>query len=120
LKIWQQNLHKSLNAWEHMLRNLDPNVYDIACIQEPYFNPVNLANTSNLKQFWDVIYPTDHHASAGRSQTLILVNRRLSKNNWHIIPIKSPNVMAIEITGQFGKVRIYNIYNPCDSDMTLH
>ncbi|KIK32192.1 hypothetical protein CY34DRAFT_102084, partial [Suillus luteus UH-Slu-Lm8-n1] len=103
-----------------MLRNLDPNIYDIACIQEPHLNPVNLANASNLKQYWDVIYPTDHHANASRSQTIMLVNKRLSKNNWHMVPIKSPNVMAIELTGRFGKVRIYNIYNPCESDATLH
>jgi len=48
LKIWQQNLRKSNGAWEHMLRNLDPESFDIACIQEPYLNPVNLANASNL------------------------------------------------------------------------
>jgi hypothetical protein len=40
----------------------------------------------------------------------------LSKNNWHIVPIKSPNIIAIELMGNFGKVRIYNIYNPCDSN----
>ncbi|KAG2073798.1 hypothetical protein BDR04DRAFT_1009815, partial [Suillus decipiens] len=120
LKIWQQNLRKLLNAWEHMLRNLNPNVYDVACIQEPYLNPVNLANTSNLKQYWDIIYLTDHHADASRSQTIILVNKQLSKNNWHIVPIKSPNIMAIKLTGQFGKIRLYNIYNPCESNVTLH
>ncbi|KAG1796593.1 uncharacterized protein BJ212DRAFT_1234582, partial [Suillus subaureus] len=120
LKIWQQNLQKSLNAWEHMLRNLDLNIYNIACIQEPYLNPVNLANASNLKQYWDIIYPTDHHANTNRSQTIILVNKKLSKNNWHMVPIKSPNIMAIKLIGQFGKVCIYNIYNPCKSDTTLH
>ncbi|KAG2051729.1 hypothetical protein BDR06DRAFT_889424, partial [Suillus hirtellus] len=119
-KIWQQNLRKSLNAWEHMLHNLDPNVYDMACIQEPYFNPINLANTSTLGRFWDVIYPSNHHSHAARSQTLILVNKCISKNNWHIIPINSPNVMAIELTGQFSKVHIYNIYNSCKNDHTLH
>jgi exonuclease III len=119
-KIWQQNLRKSPNAWEHMLKNLDPEKYDLACIQEPYLNPVNLANASNLRSYWDVIYPSNHNSGAHRTQVIMLVNKRLSKNNWHIIPIKSPNVMAIELTGQFGKVRIYNIYNPCDSDHTLH
>ncbi|KAG2343434.1 hypothetical protein BDR05DRAFT_884283 [Suillus weaverae] len=119
-KIWQQNLQKLLNAWEHMLHNLDPNIYDLACIQEPYLNPINLTNTSTLGRFWDVLYPTNHHSNPERSQTLILVNKHLSKNNWHIIPINSSNIMAIELTGQFGKVRIYNIYNPCKNDRTLH
>ncbi|KIK34521.1 hypothetical protein CY34DRAFT_32980, partial [Suillus luteus UH-Slu-Lm8-n1] len=109
--VWQQNLRKSPNAWEHMLKNLDPEKYDLACIQEPALNPVNLANASNLRSYWDVIYPSDHNSGTDRTQVIMLVNKRLSKNNWHIIPIKSPNVMAIELTGQFGKVRIYNIYN---------
>ncbi|KAG1787596.1 uncharacterized protein HD556DRAFT_1312634 [Suillus plorans] len=34
----------------------------------------------------------------------MLVNKKLLKNNWHIITIKSPNVMAVELVGDFGKV----------------
>ncbi|KAG2346982.1 hypothetical protein BDR05DRAFT_877369 [Suillus weaverae] len=63
-RIWQQNLHKSVNAWEHMLSNLSPDNYDLACIQQPYLNPVNLANASNLRRYWEVIYPTRHHDNA--------------------------------------------------------
>ncbi|KAG2072176.1 hypothetical protein BDR04DRAFT_1014224 [Suillus decipiens] len=48
VKIWQQNLCKLNGTWEHLLRNLNPKAYDIACIQEPFLNPVNLANTLNL------------------------------------------------------------------------
>lgn len=119
-KIWQQNLRKSLNAWEHLLHNLNPNEYDLACIQEPHLNAVNLANASTLGCFWDVVYPSNHHSNAERSQTIMLVNKRISKNNWHIIPINSLNIMATELTGQFSKVRIYNIYNLGNSNRTLH
>jgi hypothetical protein len=62
-KIWQQNLCKSSNTWEHLLKNLDPNDYALACIQETYLNPVNLANASNLRRYWDVVYPSKHHTS---------------------------------------------------------
>ncbi|KAG2055666.1 hypothetical protein BDR06DRAFT_831851, partial [Suillus hirtellus] len=110
LKIWQQNLRKSSPAWEHMVKSLDPEIYDLACIQEPYLNPVKLANASNLRTHWDAIYPTDHHSSPQRSQVIMLVNKRLSKNSWHIVPLKSSNAMSIEFTGPFSKVRIYNIY----------
>jgi hypothetical protein len=47
-KIWQQNLRKSTNTWEHLLKNLNPNKFDMACIQEPFLNPMNLANASSL------------------------------------------------------------------------
>ncbi|KAG1858834.1 hypothetical protein F4604DRAFT_1508014, partial [Suillus subluteus] len=120
LKIWQQNLRKSLSAWEHLTRNLNPDVYDIACIQEPYLNPVKLANASSLGRYWDVLYLTNHHASPERTQTIILINKQLSKNKWHVIKINSPNVMAIELLGPLGKVHIYNVYNPCDHDNVLH
>lgn len=79
-KIWQQNLRKSAYAWEHIIRNLDPNIYDLACIQEPYLNPVNLANALNLRQFWDILYPMDHHTNTRHSQMIMLVNKKLSKN----------------------------------------
>ncbi|KAG1867705.1 hypothetical protein F4604DRAFT_1584875 [Suillus subluteus] len=92
-----------------MLRNLNLNEFDIASIQEPYLNPVKLANMSKLRQYWDVIYLTDHHNSLEQSQVIMLINKRLSKNNWHIVLIKSPNVMAIKLTDDFRKVRIYNI-----------
>jgi hypothetical protein len=93
--------------------------YDLACIQEPFLNVVGLANASNLRWFWDVIYPTNHHSNPECLQTILLVNKKLLKNNWHIIPLDSPNITAIEIHGDFGKVRIYNIYNTCDHSRTI-
>jgi len=118
-KIWQQNLRKSPNAWEHMLKNLDPTTYDLACIQEPHLNRVGLANASTLGRYWEVLYPTNHHNDPARAQTIMLVNKKLSKNNWHIIPLDTPNITAIELNGDFGKVRIYNVYNACDHARTL-
>ncbi|KAG1767211.1 hypothetical protein EDD22DRAFT_773247 [Suillus occidentalis] len=118
-KIWQQNLCKSSSTWEHMLQNLNPNTYDLKCIQEPFFNQIGLANTSNLRCYWDIIYPTNHHLNPERLQCILLVNKKLFKNNWHIIPLDSSNITVIELNGNFGKVRIYNIYNTCDHSCTL-
>ncbi|KAG1791017.1 uncharacterized protein HD556DRAFT_1241185 [Suillus plorans] len=102
-----------------MIKSLDLEIYDLAYIQEPYLNLVNLANTSNLRSWWDVIYLADHHSFPQCSQVIMLVNKRLLKNTWHIVLLKPPNTMSIELTGPFGKVHIYNIYNPCDSNHTL-
>ncbi|KAG2065428.1 hypothetical protein BDR04DRAFT_948889, partial [Suillus decipiens] len=84
--------------------------HDLTCIQEPFLNIVGLVNASNLRCFWDVIYPTNHHSNHEQSQTILLVNKKLSKNNWHIIPLNTPNIMAIKIHGDFRKVHIYKIY----------
>ncbi|KAG2028309.1 hypothetical protein BDR03DRAFT_883531, partial [Suillus americanus] len=101
LKIWQQNLRKSSGAWEHMLKNLNPNESNIASIQEPYLNPVKLADASNLKQFWDILYPINHHISPEQLQVIMPINKKLLKTNWYIVLIKLPNIMSIKLTGNF-------------------
>ncbi|KAG1820625.1 hypothetical protein EV424DRAFT_1322928, partial [Suillus variegatus] len=91
-----------------MLRNLNPNNYDIAIIQEPYLNPVNLAPSSST---WDIIYPSIHGDNgAERTNSIILVNKRFSKNTWRIIPFKNSNITAIELRGDFGRISIFNVY----------
>jgi len=50
----------------------------------------------------------------------MLINKKLSKNRWHVIPIHSSNIMVIELTGNFSKVCIYNIYNPCNHNSTIY
>ncbi|KAG2156985.1 hypothetical protein DEU56DRAFT_722287 [Suillus clintonianus] len=47
-KVWQQNLCKSYSAWEHLLHNLYHETYNLACIQEPFLNSLNLTNASSL------------------------------------------------------------------------
>ena len=58
LRIWQQNLNKSRSAQQHMLCNLNPNEYNIALLQEPVINTVNLTTTNSR---WNIIYPTCHN-----------------------------------------------------------
>ncbi|KAG2028852.1 hypothetical protein BDR03DRAFT_988136 [Suillus americanus] len=70
LKIWQQNLRKSQGAWEHLLRNLDPDLYDIACIQEPYLNPVKFANASNLGKILYTTFSDVPHNMSVQSELL--------------------------------------------------
>jgi hypothetical protein len=117
LRIWQQNLNKAKNTQQHLLRNLDPQKYDIAAIQEPVINYVNLT-TSN--SHWNIIYPTTHHtANAKRTKSIILINKRISKDHWRMLPMESPDITAIELSGEFGNLRIYNIYNDGTHPQTL-
>ena len=117
LRIWQQNMNKSRNAQQHMLCNLNPAQYDIALIQEPVINVVNLT-TSNPK--WNVIYPSTHNKDrATRTRSVILINKAISKDSWRTIPIETPDVTAIELSGAFGRIRIYNVYNDNTHNDTL-
>ena len=100
-----------------MLRNLDPKLYDITVIQEPTINYINLT-ISNPQ--WNVLYPvTRNTENAKCTCSAILINKLISKDNWQLIPINSPDITAIELRGVFGKIHIYNVYNPGDHNNTL-
>jgi len=43
----------------------------------------------------------------------------LATNHWESLPIDSSDVTAIRLTGEFGEVRIINIYNDCTHSRTL-
>jgi exonuclease III len=117
LRIWQQNLNKAKNAQQHLLCNLDPQKYNITAIQELVINYVNLT-TSN--PHWNIIYPTTHHTTnTKRTRSIMLVNKRISKDHWRTLPMESPDITAMELSGEFGKLRIYNVYNDGTHSQTL-
>ena len=100
-----------------MLQDPNPTHYDLALIQEPVINFVNLT-TSNSQ--WNVVYPSTHNKEhAKRTRSVILVNKNLSKDSWHSIPIDSPDITAIELNGTFGCLHIYNIYNDITHNDTI-
>jgi len=78
IKIRQQNLNKSLTAQSDMLHTLDPDVYDIAAIQEPYLDHTH---NSRASPNWYTLYPKEHYAKPDRTQSLLLINRRIPTNN---------------------------------------
>jgi hypothetical protein len=61
LKIWQKNCCKSLLNQSHVTNSLDPNLFELCLIQEPYIGP--LSNTC-APAGWRVIYtPKQIHTS---------------------------------------------------------
>ena len=100
-----------------MLRNLDPEEYNIALIQELVINMVNLT-IANPK--WNVVYPTTHNRDCTMcTQSVILINKLISKDNWEIVPVDSPDISAIEIQSDSGNTHIYNVYNNITHNETL-
>ncbi|KAF8443287.1 hypothetical protein L210DRAFT_3396918, partial [Boletus edulis BED1] len=91
-----------------MLRNLDPESFDLALLQEPVINSVNLTTTNPR---WNVLYPSCHNNDkAPRTRAIILINKSLSKDGWRIIPTDCPDITAIELKGDAGRIQIFNIY----------
>lgn len=108
LRIINQNVNKSLECQTDFLNRIDPEFYDIVTIQEPTFD---FQRDSRATRKWIAVYPWKNARTEDRSRAMILINAELSSNNWAALPIDSLDIAAIEITGEFGKIRIFSIYN---------
>jgi exonuclease III len=110
LRIWQQNVHKSKTAQLHVLETLEPDDWDIVLLQEPYIDKIG---NSRANFHWRVVLPSAHLTNTKTIRSIILVNRSLLTNTWSEIPIPSPtsDLTAVQISGDFGRFTIINIYN---------
>lgn len=117
LRVWQQNLNRSLHAQLEMLSSLKPHKYDIALIQEPY---TDFRGESRTNSRFTSVYPTPHVGPRKReTRSLVLVNTRIPSSSWSPIPFDSPDITAIELRGEFGIIRVINIYNDCEHNDAL-
>ncbi|KAJ7801032.1 hypothetical protein B0H13DRAFT_1672718, partial [Mycena leptocephala] len=116
IRIWGQNLNRSLRAQQDFTNHLNPNIYDIALIQEPYFD---FRGVSRATRAFVSIYPTTHTTNQKDTRSMILVNTRLPSTSWSTIAIPSPDITAIELVGTFGTVRIINVYNDCNHNKAI-
>lgn len=109
IRIWQQNLNKSPTIQQHFLYNLKPSNYNITAIQEPATNSINLV-ISNSK--WNMIYLTTHNKeNTKKTWSVLFVNKKISKDGWHIILLDNPDITVIKLINQEGNIQIYNIYH---------
>ncbi|KAJ7140065.1 hypothetical protein C8R43DRAFT_893080, partial [Mycena crocata] len=116
LRIWQQNLNKSLGAADHFRNSCNPNKYDIALIQEPY---IDFRGVGRANRRFASIYPPSHAPHHGATCSVIFIGTQLPSSSWTAIPIESPDVTAVELRGEYGMIRIFNIYNDCDHNGAL-
>ncbi|KAJ7770099.1 hypothetical protein B0H16DRAFT_1307108, partial [Mycena metata] len=116
LHIWQQNLNKSLDSQNDFMNSLTPNYYDIALIQEPQ---IDWRGVSRGKRSFVSVYPPTHAKNQRATRSVIFVNTRLSSSSWAPVPIPSPDITAINLIGDFGTIRIVNVYNDGNHNETL-
>src|ERR1700684_1377247 len=86
LRIWQQNINRSLEGQLDLLHTLKAEKYDIVAIQEPH---IDFLGRTRANPHWSVIYPKHHLVDPRKSRSVILVNRSLSTNNWDDLDIAS-------------------------------
>ena len=111
LRIWQQNLNKSLTSQLHLLHSARPSDWDIVLIQEPW-----LSSTSNTRSshHWNVLYPNASRVDGSRpSRSLIFVNTNIPSDSYTQIKFTSTDVTGLQIKVNDQTFMIINIYNDC-------
>ena len=118
LRIWQQNLNKSLTAQEDLLHRATPTNYDILALQEPYLD--TLKNTRATRH-WIVHYPTVRDRdTSGRTRATILVNKHLSTGSWAPLMVPHPDIAAITIKTGEARLHLLNLYVDGEYDTAIH
>jgi len=110
LKIWQQNVNRSLTAQTDVLHSAKPKDYDMILLQEPY---IDFLGATRATSYWTVVYPPRHRDAPKRSRSIILVNKRISTSSWTQINVPSFDITAVQLHGEQGNLEIFNIYNDC-------
>ncbi|PIL37604.1 hypothetical protein GSI_01298 [Ganoderma sinense ZZ0214-1] len=117
LRIWQQNVNRSITAQYDLLHSADPRDYDILAIQEPYIDHLRLTRASSR---WTVVYPDGHLDSELPCRSVLLVNTAISSNAWRPLNIPSLDVSAIALTAGGRTIYLFNLYVDGSHDRALH
>ncbi|KAJ6483774.1 hypothetical protein C8R47DRAFT_981191, partial [Mycena vitilis] len=115
LKLWQQNLDRGLGNQHDLLHSMGRD-YHFAALQEPY---IGKDNVTRANPHWRVVYPTEHGVEGKRTRAVTLVSTSLPTDSWSQIHVPSADMVVVELRGDFGTLRIVNIYNDGDHDETL-
>ena len=117
LQIQQQNVNKSLHSQLDLLATLKRNKYNICAVQEPH---IDFKGMTRANYQWFTIYPSTHTMSPEHTRSVLLINANLLTNDWKQISIPHPDITAIKLSGTFGVIRLFNIYNDCNNNNSLN
>src|SRR5882672_882051 len=100
-RIRQQNTNKSLIAQTDVLHRVDPKLFDIIAIQEPFLDHFHNTHAS---QHWYMVYPREHFVNPGKTRLVILMNKALAADAWTQVELGSSDVMAVRVQTGRGLV----------------
>ena len=119
LSIWQQNVNKSCTCQHALISStvLAKQSIDIVALQEPPINP--FGNTIASRD-WIPVYPTTHTKEPSKTHSIFLIRNNILTENWKQVDFPSGDVTVIQINGPWGELTIYNVYNDCNNNDTIH
>lgn len=116
LRIWQQNLNKSLNAQLHLINTARPNDWDVLILQEPWIGHTGTRSSPH----WRVLYPNTHFTDNTKTQrSLIFINTNIPTNSYEQIQFDNPDVTGVCITQGAQKLILINVYNDCNNNKSV-
>ena len=116
LRIWQQNLNKSLISQLHLINSARPVDWDILIQQEPWMGHLGTRSSHN----WRVLYPKAFFTDNTKTpHSLIFINSNISTNTYEQLHFESPDVTGIKISQGNVKILIINIYNNCKNNDSI-
>jgi hypothetical protein len=60
-----------------------------------------------------------HGVELGKTRSVLLISALISTDNWNQLEFPSSDIMFIQVTGNWGKLTVFNIYNDRNSNKTL-
>lgn len=109
LRIWQQNLNKCQDAHDDFLGSVDPDLYDIVALQEPYLDFRDLTRGTHR---WQAVFPaTTLRDNAPKMRSTIFISTTLHTSQWEPIKMDCVDVTGVRIFAHEMTVSLYNIYN---------
>ena len=110
IRILQCNLNKSERAHLDIINEKVSQKYDVMLIQEPYTTKFNAIRTpANFRP----VFPRSRDAET-QVRSVIWVSKHLETKSWKILDIQNTcDITAIQLSGDYGKVTIINVYNDC-------
>jgi hypothetical protein len=119
LAIWQQNINKSSTCQHDLVSSnklMHMNI-DILALQEP---AINSFNNTVVSKDWVMVYPTTHKEAPSKTRSIIMIWSSISMDAWHQLEFPSGDITVVQMTGNWGKLTIFNIYNDGKDNTTIN
>lgn len=119
ITIWQQNVNRSHTCQHDLISSvaLARRGIDIVALQEP---AITNFGTTIASRDWIPVYPTTHSANPTKTRSIILIRNNILTENWKQVDFPSGDVTVVQLTGSWGDLMLYNIYNDCEKNDTIN
>ena len=119
ITIWQQNVNRSRTCQHDLISSaaLARRGIDIVALQEPALTNFGMTIAS---RDWVPVYPSTHSANPSKTRSIILIRNNILTENWKQVDFPSGDVMVVQLTGSWGDLTLYNIYNDCVRNDTIN